>query len=81
MKVYVPKNHNEVLLSSIKYGECFWLNNELYIRINTSFYDVLKSRSAIYAIRLRDGMLFDFINGSMVLMESNVTICELNKNV
>jgi len=80
MEVYVPKSHNELLLSSIKRGECFWLNNELYIRINTSFYDVLKSRSTIYAVRLRDGLLFDFISGSMVLMEPDVAVLESSRN-
>jgi len=80
MKVYVPKNHNNLLLSSIKHGECFWLNNELYIKINTQFYDALKSYSSIYAARLRDGVSFDFISGSMVLMEPDVAVLESSRN-
>jgi len=80
MKVYVPKNHNKLLLSSIKHGECFWLNNELYIKINTQFYDALKSYSSIYAVRLRDGVLFDFTTCPVVLMEPDVAVLESSKN-
>ena len=80
MKIYVPKNHNKLLLSSIKHGECFWLNEELYIKINTSFYDVLKSLSAIYVVRLRDGVLFDFTTCPVVLLESDVAVLESSRN-
>lgn len=79
MKVYVPKNHNELLLSSIKHGECFWHDKELYIKINTSFYDVLKSYSKIYTVRLRDGVLFDFID-RIVSIEPDVAVLESSKN-
>jgi hypothetical protein len=81
MKIYVPKNHNKLLLSSIGYGECFWVDEELYIKVSTPFHNVLKSLSAIYAVRLRDGVLFDFTTCPIVLMESNVAIFESgNKN-
>jgi len=81
MKVYVPKNHNKLLLSSIGYGECFWFDDELYIKINTPFHNVLKSLSKIYAVKLCDGILFDFTTDPIVLIESNVAIFESNKNV
>lgn len=80
MKVYVPKNHNELLLSDVKYGECFWFEEDLYIKIDTQYYDVLRSVSRIYAVRLCDGMLFDFTTCPVILMESNVAIFELNRN-
>ena len=80
MKIYVPKNHNELLLSSIKYGECFWHDKELYIKIDASFYNILKSNSAIYAVRLCDGVLFDFTTCPTVLMEPDVAVLESSRN-
>jgi len=80
MKVYVPKNHNELLLSSIKYGECFWHDKELYIKVDTCFCNILKSFSKIYAVRLRDGVLFDFTTCPVVLMESDVAVLESSRN-
>lgn len=84
MKIYVPKNHNELLLSDIKYGECFWYYNSLYIKTNAVHYNNLirqDNSCSLDGVRLSDGLLFHWFDDPVVLMESDVAVFESSRNV
>jgi len=86
MKVYVPKNHNKLLLSNIKYGECFWFQEQLYIKTNAVHYTtlvykkILNDSESLDAVKLSDGILYHWFYDPVILMESDVAVLELSKN-
>lgn len=82
MKVYLPKNHNELLLSDVKYGECFWFQKELYIKTNAIHYISLSKGNldSLDGVKLSNGVLYHWLCDPVVSIELNVAVLELNEN-
>lgn len=77
MKVLVPHKHNEIMLVDIKFGQPFWHNDRLLIRLDTSDYTLYVPDKAIVCAYLDTGRLTFIPQLTPVIFDDNVCITEL----
>lgn len=68
-------NASECPISSIQYGDTFYHQGELYLRVNTAMKHSLEDETTCWAVALGDGMLMPFdADGSVTLADTKVVV-------
>ena len=68
-------NACECPISSIQYGDTFYYNSELYMKVNTDLKSSLNDATICWAVTLGDGMLTPFgEDTSVILADTKVVV-------
>lgn len=78
MKVLFPQSHNNCLVGDLDYGNAFFWEKDLFMKINPSAMRVDERDDLFYCVKINDGLVYTFGNIE-VQFEPNVVISLLEK--